>query len=223
MNQKINRELNIMLQGDIVVRMMTDEDACEIPPKKVYKTTISELIPHAETTLDRIIGFINNSEGKTGITLTMVGVILTIIFTLGGENIMKMFSEAWNNLEPITGMFLVLFSLSFAFTLFGIYKLTKVLTPRLSVKIHEDEMFEKDSKIFFGRIASNNERYSQFRNKLLDYSDEDYLNDLWSQIYINSKICTKKFNYFYHGIRITIPSLLAMLAITVIFGFFILG
>lgn len=201
-----------------------NDDQCIRKCSKPGRTeqALFEKISHAEVTLDRTIGFINNSESKTGITLTMVGVILTIIFTLSGNNIMIMFNEVLNNPGPTTIAFIIIFSATLLATLYGIYKLINVLTPKLDAKEHEDGKFECDSRIFFGRIASGNERYSQFRNKMLDYSSEDYLNDLWSQIYINSNICKKKFRNFYIGLRVAIPSLLLLLATVIVFGFIIM-
>jgi len=203
--------------------MIDELSVCEHPTKERTEQILSDKISYAEATLDRTIGFINNSESKTGITLTIVGVILTVLFALSGENIMNMFSQTWDDFGLITGAFLILFCASLSASLFGIYKLIKVLTPMLNVKELEDEKFEKDSKIYFGRISKNNKEYSQYRDKLLNYSQEDYLNDLWSQIYINSKICATKFSNFYVGLRFAIPGLLSLLAVVMIFSFFILG
>ena len=191
----IRSEVNYMTNNQLV---------CERTTKERMDETLSEKISHAEATLDRIIGFINNSESKTGITLTMVGVMLTILFALSGENIMSMFNKASDDLGLITGAFLLLFCVSLVATLFGIYKLIKVLAPVLDAEERIGGDFENDSKIFFGRISSKNEEYSQYRDKLLNYSPEDYLNDLWSQIYINSKICTIKFDDFNIGLRVAI-------------------
>ena len=203
--------------------MEEDYCECEFPSDEASDSNLNYQIAQAETTLNRIIGFINNSESKTGITLTMVGVVLAIITTLGGESIMGMFSETWHSPSIAAVFIVVIFFVFLAANLIGICLLMKVLVPDLGSEGYETEGFESDSKIFFGKISSNNETYSQYEEKMLNYSSEDYLNDLWSQIYINSKICLRKFNNFNIGLKVTIPSIMLLLATIVIFRFFIPG
>jgi hypothetical protein len=61
---------------------------------------------------------------------------------------------------------------------------------------------ELDSKIFFANIVKN-KTYEKYKKKLLSLDEKDFLNDLISQIYINSNICTTKFNRYNKGLKLS--------------------
>ena len=55
-----------------------------------------------------------------------------------------------------------------------------------------------NSKIFFGSICKNS-TYSQYKERMLNCNEDEYINDIISQIYLNSIICNRKFNNFKNG------------------------
>ena len=194
---------------------MTDEQPAREPPDVMtVKRTAEETISDAEAVLNRTISFMENSESKTGIALTMVGVMLTVIFALAGDDVMSMFSAIHHNPNATGILFILLFFLSLAASMYGMCQFARVLVPSLEC--------EKDSRIYFEKISGNRD-YEEYRSKMERYGPEDHLDDLWSQIYANSKICIRKYRYFKHGLRTTVPGMFAVLAVIVIFRFLILG
>ena len=59
-----------------------------------------------------------------------------------------------------------------------------------------------DSVLFFGKI-SDRASYQIFQNDILSIKKEDYLKDLLSQVYINSKIANEKYVNYNKGIKWT--------------------
>lgn len=152
-------------------------------------------IENANVTLERIIGFVNSCDNKASIFLGVYGVILTIIFTS------PLFSNlsSWilsvsiqNNLVGV--ILLIAMIISLEFFIWGIYKFIVVLVANVKVS-------GKDSKIYFRDIAEN-VNIEQYKAKLMSTDEKSILDDLISQIYINSCICSKKYKSYNEGIKI---------------------
>ncbi len=75
-----------------------------------------------------------------------------------------------------------------------------VLKANTDYNIHLEEDLAKDSIIYFGTIKKHN-KYKQYKNTVINIKNEEYLNDLLSQIYINSKIAYAKFENYNKGIQ----------------------
>ena len=75
-----------------------------------------------------------------------------------------------------------------------------------------------NSIIFFSSIATYN-NYTKFLNSLKKTSDEDYLNDISSQIFLCAKICDLKFRNYKSGLYFSIGGLLGF-AILMTLGYF---
>lgn len=72
-----------------------------------------------------------------------------------------------------------------------------------------------DSVLFFGKI-SDKASYQVFQNDVLNMTKEEYLNDLLSQIYINSKIANEKHVNYNKGIKWTIIGFIALVVMFLI-------
>lgn len=142
--------------------------------------------------LDRVINFVYNADTKASIALGLFGVFLTVIITGDSidsiKEIVKASSESGNFFDCL---FLIICTMTIVSFIIGMYKLIRVLFPDIATA--------KESNIFFGSIAKN-KSYKEYKEKLENLSKEDYLKDITSQIYINSKICTNKFKNFKYGI-----------------------
>lgn len=68
---------------------------------------------------------------------------------------------------------------------------------------------------FFGKI-SDKASYQVFQNEVLNMTKEEYLNDLLSQIYINSKIANEKHVNYNKGIKWTIIGFIALVVMFLI-------
>lgn len=83
---------------------------------------------------------------------------------------------------------------------FGLSQIIKVLGVKIDSSAEEG--LDGDSKIFFEHIQKNN--YSAYKEKLLGITEEIFLNDVISQIYINSCICHDKYKNLKCGLKWTL-------------------
>lgn len=157
--------------------------------------------------LDRIIGFISSCDNKASIVLGTLGVILSIML-LSDE--IKYLSSAIRTASQTRGFFDVFFILMLMLTViliaYGIYRLLNVLIARTANKVHDSKIFCFDSLLYFNEIAKN-ETYEIYKEKLLKYNKADLLNDVISQIYINSIICKRKYENYNIGTKISMIGL----------------
>lgn len=75
-----------------------------------------------------------------------------------------------------------------------------------------------NSKIFFTDI-SNNKSLQDYKKIVVEQNEDEMLDDLINQIYINAKICTDKYKRYRRGIKLIVFSVLTFLFITAIFIF----
>ncbi|NLH45124.1 MAG: hypothetical protein GX451_03215 [Acholeplasmataceae bacterium] len=170
--------------------------------------------------LDRIIRFVDSCDKKTSIALAFYGALLTIF--LSSENL-KILHQLINNAyyfgKCLGKIYLLAFACSAVMYVYGMYKLLKAIFPQIKEKHFQQEGIENNSIIFFGDICRNKD-YLKYRSKVDAISEEDMLNDIFSQIYINSLICDTKFKNYKTGIKITTISL-SIFIILWILGLFV--
>lgn len=95
---------------------------------------------------------------------------------------------------------------------YGIARLILTLVARIDANVFRQPGLITDSVLFFGSI-SNRASYQIFQNDILSIKKEDYLKDLLSQIYINSKIANEKHVNYNAGIKWTIIGFIAFVAV----------
>jgi len=186
-------------------------------PTKEEKISIDE----AFNILDRIIGFINNCDTKTSIILGGALAIIAVVFSTDGltkiYNITKLILQP--NIGKPTGVGVLYITLLLIFAVVltvGLIFLVLSLVGRTSSKVHKSC---KNSKIFFGHISSVDSP-EKFRKSIFASSKDDLLNDILNQIYINSKICSKKFKLYNWGLCLSIIGLGMMIVLFVIGVFY---
>lgn len=81
----------------------------------------------------------------------------------------------------------------------GVVLLILTLIPVINSTIFKEKYLNTNSKIYFGTIA-NKISYEDYKRKFSNFRKQDYLNDLISQIYINSKIASNKYHLYRYGI-----------------------
>lgn len=163
--------------------------------------------------LGRTIGFVNNCDSKTSATLGVFGVLLTILFSGEGVKNLKSIIKAAITTGSWTGIsyFVILTCAVIAFT-FGILRLLQVLFPKIDCDDLKQEDIELDSRIFFKGIC-NNSTYSQYKEKFMNCNDNEYLNDIISQIYLNAVICDRKYKNYKIGVVMATIGFLSFLAL----------
>lgn len=154
-----------------------------------------------EKNLDRIIGFIANCDSKISYLLSSIGIILTILVTVKPTNL-NFLKSALNSDETniLLGLSVLAIILSSFYFLKGVYRLSQALTAR--TKIHSGN---SSSMIFFGAISAQAGSHDYLQN--IEKNEYSYREDLACQIYINSKICTEKFERYNKGFKLIIFNL----------------
>lgn len=159
-----------------------------------------------QLTLDSVNSWINNCDQKAGILLAIVGVAITVLITSDflkhlRNYIFIPFVEYCNNESSDLTFSLSRFTV-FVFLIISVLMLVTscfYLLQAISANIDYDEMRKKhpgmvkSSYIFFGSICKMS--YDEFKK-----DEVNYLDDLRSQIYVNSEIANSKFKYYNKGL-----------------------
>lgn len=175
-----------------------------------------EQIEEAKASLDRINGWINSCDSKAGTVLALIGVLLTIIFT--NDGLTAMYNVLQKSIPPVnfcTVLYLGLLGISALVLGYGMARLVLTLVARIDSNVYKEPGMITDSVLFFGKI-SNRASYQIFQSDVLNMKKEDYLKDLLSQIYINSKIANEKHVNYNKGIKWTIIGFIAFIVMFLI-------
>ena len=161
--------------------------------------------------LDNINNWINNCDTKASILLGLNGVILSIIFTNNRflNEYASIFKKLFNGINFSDVLYIGFTIYSIVILVIGLYKLIMVLLPTLKI----NSIYSKPSHTYFGDIAGFNSD-SEFKISICKQNFEDVLDDLLSQVYINSVICNNKFNNFKTGLKY---SLIGFILIIILF------
>ena len=185
---------------------------------------IQERTQNLESRLDRIIEWVKTCDNKATTLLSITALVLTIL--LAGDYIMTgmqtILSTVYdpNMTEPsICGILAVLsFITAVILLLLSLICCILVVRAKVSENQRNQPSIKTDSLIHFNNIASLS--YSQFVEAINRETDEGYLEDLKSQIYINASRCTEKFNTYNKAVWLlcwAIPFALLYIAFTVLF------
>ncbi len=171
---------------------------------------ISSKINDAIATLDRNIAFVSNCDNKTSIVLTAMGVFLTIILTNDGlVTIFNILKTCISQKNFCNILYLMCFIVSIGVLLFGFYNLCSVLIARTKNTV------PLNSNIFFSGIIKNGNRDS-YRERFITMSQEEYLDNLISEIYINAEIAAVKYKKYNVGFKCSIIGFIAFVIILLI-------
>ena len=191
--------------------MSTEKNSNNTKPNIDYQIEITT------QTLERNLGFISNCDNKASIILTAVGVLLTIILTSEGlASIKDILKKSLSQITFLNFIYMFMFFSSVIILLSGILFLISVLIARSGIS--ETKGF-KNSLIFFGGINSFN-RIANYEKAVKKMDKKDLLDDLISQIYINSKIATKKYRKYNLGLKFTVIGFFLFIGV-ILFGHYI--
>lgn len=178
------------------------------------KIDLDTKIELATQTLERNISFIVNCDNKSSIVLAFIGVILTIILTNDGlKGIFKIIKKCIEVKTFSNILYLLFLGISIYIMLYGIYNLGKVLIAKVSQKA--DGLGERNSNIFFTGIQKN-PSYQNYQLNFCSLTKEQLLDELLSQIYINSEIAIKKYSKFNTGFKNTVIGFVLFISILII-------
>lgn len=147
--------------------------------------------------LDRILSWTNNCDTKTSIILATLGILTTLF---GSEFFIEKFKTIiFYNLVSIDFskiIFLLLLITGFCCYLIGLFFLILELFPSLITKNNHN--LTQSSTFFFGMII--NKELSVFKQEILSLKIDEEIDDLISQVYINSVICERKYRFVKRGV-----------------------
>ena len=183
------------------------------------KLNIDKQIEISTQTLERNLGFISNCDNKASIILTAAGVLLTIVLTNEGlASIKEILKKCLCQFNIGNCVYAFVFFSSFILLIIGILLLISVLIARSGVGKTKD-INQKKSLIFFGDINITSS-VSGYKKEFKKMNAKDLLDDLISQIYINSKIATKKYSRYNLGLKFTVIGFFLFIGV-LLFGHYI--
>lgn len=149
--------------------------------------------------LEFVNQWIANCDTKSSFIFAFLGVLLTIIFSSSiGEDMVSVFSfrkAAKIDCDSIRNFFCLLCVIAF---LIGIvitfYYVYSTLKAKINPQVYSQTGCITNSNIFYGTIASK--EYELFKNECNNEADSDFINDINSQVFINSNIAAEKFKSY---------------------------
>jgi hypothetical protein len=158
-----------------------------------------EKIEKSTKRLEIVNQWISNCDTKSSFILTFYGIVLTIIFTSNcGAEMISTFSFSKSidiEFENFKNFILLILAISFYITsIITFYQIYSTLKGRIDAKVYQQNGLNSNSNIFFGSIASKT--FDTYQNESNNEDEQTYLNDLNSQVFINSNIVSEKFKHY---------------------------
>lgn len=175
----------------------------------------------AYRTLDRINFWISNCDSKASFILAFLGIFFPLVLTNQVTiDSVKSAVHTVNNLTISSGIVLLLSTVLLILMIYLLCEGLFYIINSLKASINTDTFshnkgLSKVSIYFFGSIASRG--FMEFVERIDKVSEEEVLNDLHSQVYINSCICNKKFIYYNKAVSSTRKALVVFLFLVLIY------
>lgn len=158
--------------------------------------TGNDQIEYALKTMDRTDAWINSCDNKLSVLLGVCGVVLTVCITSESiskaysfiKNIMLNMNDGWSYAFIVGCLVTVLFYVK------AIYHIINALVARVDSDKFKQEQLRLQSNLFFGSISAK--KYEDFKKNFLEDTSEEILNDILSQVYINSSIAQTKHKHY---------------------------
>ncbi|KAA6451361.1 Pycsar system effector family protein [Bacillus swezeyi] len=190
------------------------------------KLSESEIKEEAVQTLERINFWISNCDTKISFSLAFAGILLGGFFSSGIitgslNKLMKGLKEIDKDTPylkiqylEITTIVLVVFIILMIVSLTYLFRGKK---GSIDTGVFNEADLSKDSILFFGTIQ--NKSFIAFKNSVIEIKKDDLVNDYLSQVYINSKICNRKFTLYNKGVNWLIASTIVFIILNGMFLF----
>jgi hypothetical protein len=190
------------------------------------KLSESEIKEEAVQTLERINFWISNCDTKISFSLAFAGILLGGFFSSGIitgslNKLIKGLKEIDKDTPylkiqylEITTVVLVVFIILMIVSLTYLFRGKK---GSIDTSVYNEADLSKDSTLFFGTIQ--NKSFIAFKNSMIGIKKDELVNDYLSQVYINSKICNRKFSLYNKGVNWLIASTIAFIILNGMFLF----
>ena len=169
--------------------------------------------------LELINFWISNIDSKISFALAFAGVFIGFIISKGTPTILG--DTANVPLKDIINLnfgelfSIILIIVLYSSALFSLILLLIALKGRINNNLYKEYKLNTKSLLFFGNIANMN--YAEYKKKTEKTNNILLTNDINSQVYINSNICTYKFRLYNLSINFIIFSVITF-CICIIFN-----
>lgn len=171
--------------------------------------------------LNRTTAWIENCDTKASIILSGIGVITGIVLASDYlSKIIAIFRYMIKGLGIWTGLHVLLSVVAIICIIAGALCLLLVLVGKTDTKGLEKKGVHTSSLSFFSAI-SKQPSLGTYKANVLEHSENDWIDELISQIYICSIICDTKFKNYKRGLVFSVAGF-ALFTAMMIVGFLLL-
>lgn len=192
----------------------------------------------AYKTLDMVNMWIGNVDSKISYSLTFIGVLLGFFLTTKkpieiskvANKIVKKIGEIYSTgiqvvlkdieFKDIISVIILVLICIFIFTsVRAVIYLYKGIKGMINPEIYNERGLVTSSNIFWNSIS--NQKYNEFYKNISDLKKNELIKDISSQIFINSNICTEKFENYNKGVEYIVISVIIFFIYTILGYIFI--
>lgn len=185
-----------------ISRRDPDLDEKTVVDEHITINSISFDAEQLKDNLERVNMWIGNCDQKASFILAIIGVVLSICFTSDSfvfikSDIVSPVLSAIDNSTTISLLTIfeaVLLLTLFSFLIISVFRMIFALRAKTDLKKLSQPGMVSNSMLHYQTIA--NMTYREFCEK-----EVHILNDLRSQFYVNSCICTSKFENYKKGVK----------------------
>ena len=185
-----------------ITRCDPDLDERTVVDEHIRMNSVSFDDQQLKDNLDRVNMWIGNCDQKASFILAIIGVVLGICFTSDSlvfikSDIVSPVISAIDNSTTISLLTIfeaLLLLMLFAFLIMSVFRMIFALRAKTDLQKLSQPGMESNSMLHYQTIA--NMTYREFCEK-----EVHILNDLRSQFYVNSCICTSKFENYKKGVK----------------------
>lgn len=167
-----------------------------------FESKMAEL----ERCLERTNFWITNCDQKASMVLGFLGVFIALIFSSDTilcairEILKSLWKSVTDHSYPDCCALIILIALAISLFLLGlsIKYLFDAITAKTDPGVFKENGLCTNSKLHYQSIVAIH--FLPYKKSREERSHEDELNDYYSQIYINSRICTDKFDNYNRAI-----------------------
>lgn len=179
-------------------------------------------------TLDRINTWIGNCDTKVSFALAFAGILIGGFFasSIITDSLKKFIDNLFDigsfiqRGDPQFPVIVLAFVILVAFVIFigiSIVSLFNAIKGKTDESVFHQEGIPKESNLHFGAIQKKS--FLDFKKNFHQQTEESLLNDLLSQVHINSSICTQKFNSYNKGVKYLVFSTISFILVNILFLF----
>ena len=185
-----------------ITRCDPDLDERTVVDEHIRMNSVSFDDQQLKDNLDRVNMWIGNCDQKASFILAIIGVVLGICFTSDSlvfikSDIVSPVISAIDNSTTISLLTIfeaLLLLMLFAFLIMSVFRMIFALRAKTDLQKLSQPGMESNSMLHYQTIA--NMTYREFCE-----NEVHILNDLRSQFYVNSCICTSKFENYKKGVK----------------------